>query len=118
MKNKLEQIIEKHFEGSGLKFYEVEDKQNLNRFLLKLHFEKCGKREIITPLGFEAPSIVWANDELILIEHIKYKFIEDYTFCNKCDDSGWTEEIGVCDRAVSDCCGGCSKPVKCECNNN
>jgi hypothetical protein len=119
MKDKLEQIINHFYADSGLVNYEIEKVETIQKLRVTLTFERLSNYDTIRMLPCENThlNIVWGENELILIQSITDDFINDYVLCDKCEDAGWVEELQTCGKSFGDCCGGCTRTVKCECKN-
>jgi hypothetical protein len=119
MKDKLEQIIEQFYADSGMMKSEIVEIELIDKYRVTLSFERLGTADTIRmlPCPNTHLNIVWSEDVLTLIQSVTKDFINDYVLCDKCEDTGWVEEIYGCHKSASDCCGGCTIPVKCECKN-
>ena len=120
MKDRLEEIINHYYADSGLIDFDIEDIKVNDKLQVSLKFEKLNDCDLIRmlPSPNEFLNIIWTDDYLNIVQSVTKEFIDNYIFCQECNDTGHIRQIAVCRRAVSDCCGGCTEVVKCNCNNN
>jgi hypothetical protein len=56
--------------------------------------------------------------DIIDVEHLKqFPNFKRLIFCEQCEGSGHYLEPYACDKVASMCCGGCIRPVECDCES-
>lgn len=60
----------------------------------------------------EGNKILFETSDLMLFPRF-----EELNECEDCNGQGYTEEFVGCTKPASECCGGCTANVKCDCEN-
>lgn len=88
---------------------------NDNSGLLKISYEENSEELLVT----ENNELLNENDEFVIYFSDLYIFptFEEFNTCPSCNGEGYTEEFIGCSRPASDCCGGCTAKVECDCED-
>ena len=47
-----------------------------------------------------------------------FQSFADINICIECDGEGYYDVLQMCYKSASDCCGGCSRTVQCDCSKH